>query len=206
MKIVGFESNEGLRLGVVEGDQVIDLQAVDAKVPANLADVLEANNGDLKPLGDLAKRAPAAARKPLSGLKYALPVARPRQDHLPRPELPGARQGRHEARQRAEIPDHLHALPDLAGPARPADRAAEGDRDARLRGRDGGRHRQARQAPHHGQRLFLHRRLFVLQRRLGARIPAQDHAVGHGQEFRPHRRLRPVDGHRRRSAARRQGA
>ena len=32
MKIVGFESNEGLRLGVVEGDQVIDLQAVDAKV------------------------------------------------------------------------------------------------------------------------------------------------------------------------------
>ena len=77
MKIVGFESNEGLRLGVVEGDQVIDLQAVDAKVPGNLADVLKANNGDLKPLADLAKRAPAGARKPLAGLKYALPVARP---------------------------------------------------------------------------------------------------------------------------------
>ena len=77
MKIVGFESNEGLRLGVVEGDQVIDLQAVDAKVPANLADVLKANNGDLKSLADLAKRAPASARKPLAGLKYALPVARP---------------------------------------------------------------------------------------------------------------------------------
>ena len=77
MKIVGFESNEGLRLGVVEGDQVIDLQAVDAKVPANLADVLKANNGDLKPLADLAKSAPASARKPLSGIKYALPVARP---------------------------------------------------------------------------------------------------------------------------------
>ena len=77
MKIVGFESSEGLRLGVVEGDQVIDLQAVDAKVPANLADVLKANNGDLKPLSDLAKRAPASARKPLNGLKHALPVARP---------------------------------------------------------------------------------------------------------------------------------
>ena len=77
MKIVGFESNEGLRLGVVEGDQVIDLQAVDAKVPANLADVLKANNGDLKSLADLAKRAPATARKPLKELKYALPVARP---------------------------------------------------------------------------------------------------------------------------------
>ena len=77
MKIVGFESNEGLRLGVVEGDTVIDLQAVDAKVPTNLADVLKQNNGDLKSLGDLAKRAPASARKPLKGLKYALPVARP---------------------------------------------------------------------------------------------------------------------------------
>src|SRR3981081_827793 len=77
MKIVGFESNEGLRLGVVEGDQVIDLQAVDAKVPANLADVLKANNGDLKSLADLAKRAPATARKPLKGLKFGLPVARP---------------------------------------------------------------------------------------------------------------------------------
>src|SRR6266571_1121526 len=77
MKIVGFESSEGLRLGVVEGNQVIDLQAVDAKVPTNLADVLKANNGDLKPLAALAKRAPAGARRPLKGLKYGFPVARP---------------------------------------------------------------------------------------------------------------------------------
>ncbi len=77
MKIVGFEAEGGLRLGVVEGDQVIDLQAVDAKVPANLADVLAANNGDLKPLADMAKKAPASARRPLNGLKFGLPVARP---------------------------------------------------------------------------------------------------------------------------------
>jgi acylpyruvate hydrolase len=77
MKILGFESNEGLRLGVVEGDNVIDLQAVDPKVPVNLADVLAQNNGDLKSLGDLAKRAPASARKPMKGLKYGLPVSRP---------------------------------------------------------------------------------------------------------------------------------
>src|SRR6266446_327537 len=77
MKILGFETNEGLRLGVVEGDQVIDLQAVDPKLPANLADVLAKNNGDLNSLADLAKRAPASARKPLAGIKYALPVARP---------------------------------------------------------------------------------------------------------------------------------
>jgi acylpyruvate hydrolase len=77
MKVVGFEAEGGLRLGVVEGDQVIDLQAADPKVPGDLGAVLEANDGDLQPLADLAKRAPAAARVPLSGLTYALPVARP---------------------------------------------------------------------------------------------------------------------------------
>jgi acylpyruvate hydrolase len=77
MKIVGFEAEGGLRLGVVEGDQVIDLQAVDAKVPADLGAVLAAHNGDLKSLGDIAKRAPASARRPMKGLKFGLPVARP---------------------------------------------------------------------------------------------------------------------------------
>lgn len=77
MKIVGFEAEGGLRLGVVEGDQVIDLQAVDAKVPSDLGAVLAASNGDLKGLGDLAKKAPASARRPLKGLKFGLPVARP---------------------------------------------------------------------------------------------------------------------------------
>jgi acylpyruvate hydrolase len=77
MRIVGFEAEGGLRLGVVEGDQVIDLQAVDAKVPADLGAVLAANNGDLKSLGDIAKRAPASARRPLKGLKFGLPAARP---------------------------------------------------------------------------------------------------------------------------------
>src|SRR3954447_14466176 len=77
MKVVGFEADRGLRLGIVEGDQVIDLQAVDAKVPADLAVVLDVMNGDLKPLADIAKRAPASAHRPLKGLKFGLPVARP---------------------------------------------------------------------------------------------------------------------------------
>ncbi|HEY8268643.1 MAG TPA: fumarylacetoacetate hydrolase family protein [Xanthobacteraceae bacterium] len=77
MKIVGFESGQGQRLGVVEGDQVIDLQTADAKVPTNLADYLAQSGGDLKPLADLAKRAPASARQPLKDLKFGLPVARP---------------------------------------------------------------------------------------------------------------------------------
>jgi acylpyruvate hydrolase len=77
MKIVGFQANNGLRLGVVEGENVIDLQAVDAALPDDLGEVLRRGNGDLKALADLAKRAPASARRPLAGLQFGLPVARP---------------------------------------------------------------------------------------------------------------------------------
>jgi acylpyruvate hydrolase len=77
MKIVGFETDGGLRLGVIEGEQVIDLQAVDPSIPNDLAAVLARYDGDLAPLAAAAKRAPAAARRALAGLDYALPVARP---------------------------------------------------------------------------------------------------------------------------------
>ena len=76
MKIVGFE-DKGLRLGVVEGDSVIDLQSADAGAPSDLGAWLRRGNGDLKPLADLAKEAPSSARRPLAGLKFALPVANP---------------------------------------------------------------------------------------------------------------------------------
>src|SRR5262249_32365375 len=77
MKIVGFETNEGLRPGGVGGEVVSVRRAVDARRPATLADVLAQTRGALKPLADLAKKAPASARNPLKGLKHGLPVARP---------------------------------------------------------------------------------------------------------------------------------
>ncbi len=77
MKIVSFVDSGGLRLGVVEGDNVIDLQAADAAAPADLGDWLRRSNGDLKPLTELAGKAPASARRPLAGLKFALPVPLP---------------------------------------------------------------------------------------------------------------------------------
>jgi 2-keto-4-pentenoate hydratase/2-oxohepta-3-ene-1,7-dioic acid hydratase in catechol pathway len=77
MKIIGFEADGGLRLGIAEHDEVIDLQAVDNRLPDNLGDVLAANNGDLKPLAALAARAPASARRPIAGIRYGFPVARP---------------------------------------------------------------------------------------------------------------------------------
>jgi 2-keto-4-pentenoate hydratase/2-oxohepta-3-ene-1,7-dioic acid hydratase in catechol pathway len=77
MKIVAFEEQGGTRLGVVEGDIVVDLQAADSKLPSDLGEWLRNNNGDTRPLADIAKRAPASARRPLAGLRYALPVGRP---------------------------------------------------------------------------------------------------------------------------------
>src|SRR5208337_2021174 len=77
MKIVAFEGQGGARLGVVEGDQAIDLQVVDSNAPTDLGEWLAKNNGDVKPLAELAKRAPATARKPLASLTYRLPVGRP---------------------------------------------------------------------------------------------------------------------------------
>ncbi len=77
MKIVAFEGQGGPRFGVVEGDQAVDLKAADERVPADLGEWLARNDGDLKPLADIARRAPASARRPLAGLTYALPVGRP---------------------------------------------------------------------------------------------------------------------------------
>lgn len=77
MKLVGFEADSALHLGLVQGDTAIDLQALDSNVPADLAEILKNTNGDLSSLSDLAKKAPASAHRPLEGLKYALPVANP---------------------------------------------------------------------------------------------------------------------------------
>ena len=77
MKIVGFEAEGMVRLGAVADHEVIDLNAVDERVPNDLGAWLRINNGDLRGLATLVEKAPATARRPLKGLKYALPVARP---------------------------------------------------------------------------------------------------------------------------------
>ncbi len=77
MKIVGFELNNKQHLGVIEGDKVIDIQAVDANAPSDFGDYLRAHNGDMKPLEALVAKAPASARIPLAGLKYTMPVVKP---------------------------------------------------------------------------------------------------------------------------------
>jgi 2-keto-4-pentenoate hydratase/2-oxohepta-3-ene-1,7-dioic acid hydratase in catechol pathway len=77
MKIVAFEGSGGPRIGVVEADQVVDLQAAEPRIPNDLGAWLAKTNGDTVELGEIAKRAPASARKPLASITYALPVGRP---------------------------------------------------------------------------------------------------------------------------------
>jgi acylpyruvate hydrolase len=77
MKIVGFEANKRLRLGLIDGDSVVDLQAVDGMLPGDLGEALRRTKGDLAPLADLADIAKADARRPLADLRFTLPVARP---------------------------------------------------------------------------------------------------------------------------------
>ncbi len=77
MKIVAFDGRDGgAHLGVVQGDHVADLQAIDGQVPPDLGEWFAQNNGDLAPLARLAERAPSSACRPLAGLSYRLPVGR----------------------------------------------------------------------------------------------------------------------------------
>jgi 2-keto-4-pentenoate hydratase/2-oxohepta-3-ene-1,7-dioic acid hydratase in catechol pathway len=76
MKIVNFETADGIRMGVVDGDSVVDVAAVDASLPNELGAFLRAN-GEMKKLAETVKKAPASAKLPLAGLKFALPVANP---------------------------------------------------------------------------------------------------------------------------------
>ena len=77
MKIVAFEDHGGPRFGIVEGDQLVDLQAAESRIPNDLGEWLAKTNGDTIELAEIAKRAPASARKPLLSITYALPVGHP---------------------------------------------------------------------------------------------------------------------------------
>src|SRR5512144_656649 len=204
MKIVGFEANNSVRLGVVDGDSVIDLQAVDANVPGDLAEVLRRSNGDLSSIGALAKKAPASARRPLDGLKYALPVAHPGKiiclglnylDHVK------------EGPQRDNIPKFpsifFRVLTSMVPHLQPIMRPKESiqlDYEAEMVAIVGKR----------AKHLSLANAVdciagYSCSNEGSVREFQRHDAMGHGEELRSHRRLRPLDGDCRRSATGRQG-
>jgi 2-keto-4-pentenoate hydratase/2-oxohepta-3-ene-1,7-dioic acid hydratase in catechol pathway len=76
VRVVSFVGPDGPRLGVVEGDVVVDLTEVDPAAPRDLRQVLCA--GRLPELQRLALGAMAGARRSLDELELGLPVPCPR--------------------------------------------------------------------------------------------------------------------------------
>jgi 2-keto-4-pentenoate hydratase/2-oxohepta-3-ene-1,7-dioic acid hydratase in catechol pathway len=74
MKIVRFETDDTAHLGVIDGDEIIDLNAVDPNLPNDLGQLLRGLDGDLGYLSDISTSAPSRSRKSMEGLRYALPI------------------------------------------------------------------------------------------------------------------------------------
>jgi 2-keto-4-pentenoate hydratase/2-oxohepta-3-ene-1,7-dioic acid hydratase in catechol pathway len=77
MRLVGFERDGQARLGVVEGDTVIDLQALAPEFPADLAEILRRPELGLEAISRLARGATERHRIAREGLIFGLPVRKP---------------------------------------------------------------------------------------------------------------------------------
>ncbi len=77
MKLMMFAKDGGDRLGVVDGDTVIDLAAVDSGLPKSLLGLIQAGPETLAKAKAAAAKASDGAKLPLSSVKAALPIARP---------------------------------------------------------------------------------------------------------------------------------
>jgi 2-keto-4-pentenoate hydratase/2-oxohepta-3-ene-1,7-dioic acid hydratase in catechol pathway len=77
MKLMMFKRGWDTRLGVVEGDTVIDLAAADPALPADMLALIQAGDWAVDRARKAVGKAPQSARLPLAGLEPALPIARP---------------------------------------------------------------------------------------------------------------------------------
>jgi 2-keto-4-pentenoate hydratase/2-oxohepta-3-ene-1,7-dioic acid hydratase in catechol pathway len=77
MRLVSFDIGGQPRLGVQEGDEVIDLQAIDPRFPADVRVLLADGNLGLESVRRLADKAGKEHVRPLAGLDLALPVRTP---------------------------------------------------------------------------------------------------------------------------------
>lgn len=77
MKLMMFEGDGGPRLGIVEGDAVIDVAACEPGTPSALEALIQAGSGAVAGVAEAVKNAAPGARVALTGLRPALPIARP---------------------------------------------------------------------------------------------------------------------------------
>jgi 2-keto-4-pentenoate hydratase/2-oxohepta-3-ene-1,7-dioic acid hydratase in catechol pathway len=77
MRFVAFDHAGAARLGVVEGDNVIDLAEAAPDLPQELGALIRGGAASLAAAGKAAKAAKATARRPLRGLRFLPPIAHP---------------------------------------------------------------------------------------------------------------------------------
>lgn len=77
MKLMTFVKDGRTALGLVDGDSVVDIAAVDSSLPEDMLSLIEAGPSALANLRSAATRAPASAKHAITGVKAALPIARP---------------------------------------------------------------------------------------------------------------------------------
>lgn len=71
MKLAAFVLGDHKALGVVDGDEILDVGIADPALPTDLVDLLELGDGAMRALGAAAKIAP---RMPLSSVRLVAPV------------------------------------------------------------------------------------------------------------------------------------
>jgi acylpyruvate hydrolase len=77
MKLMMFDAGKGPRLGVVDGDYVVDVVAVDEALPRDLLSLIHGSARVLAAVNAAATKAPASAKHALASVKAALPIAHP---------------------------------------------------------------------------------------------------------------------------------
>lgn len=77
MKLMMFENDGPARLGVVEGESVIDVAMCDPSLPSTLHGLIEAGDGALDRVASAIETASEAEKLLLSSVRPALPIKRP---------------------------------------------------------------------------------------------------------------------------------
>lgn len=77
MRVISFKAEGQSRVGVIDGDSVVDVAKANPKLAIDLRSGLHSGPAYLAALRDTAKSAPASARRPLAGIKYAPLIPNP---------------------------------------------------------------------------------------------------------------------------------
>ena len=77
MRLMMFDAGKGPRLGVVQGDQVIDVPAINDKLPKTMIELIQGGGEALARLVGAVAAAPDRVRLKLKDVRPALPIANP---------------------------------------------------------------------------------------------------------------------------------